>query len=104
MPSIEQLTKLLAAEPGDAFLLYGLAQEYAKAGRTADAVDYFDRCLAVDPAYCYAFYHKGRALADAGQVARAVQAVKDGMVAAKKAADSHAFSELSSLLDEIEED
>lgn len=102
MPSIDQLHKLLRAEPNDPFLLYGLAQEYAKAGRTAEAVDYFDRCLAVDPAYCYAYYHKGRTLADVGETSRAAESIRAGIVAAKKAGDGHALSELSSLLDEVE--
>ena len=102
MPSIASLLKLLEKDPADPFLLYGLAQEYAKTGDTARAVEFYDKCLVADPSYCYAYFHKARAQQDAGQSQAAVGTVKAGIVAAKKAADSHALSELSGLLDELE--
>jgi tetratricopeptide (TPR) repeat protein len=101
MPSIEQLEKLLAAEPDDPFVLYGLANEYAKARRTDLAVEFFDRCLAADPAYCYAYYHKARALDAAGRHEQALAAINAGLAAAKQAGDGHAASELQSLADEL---
>lgn len=101
MPSIAQLEKLLAAEPDDPFLWYGIAQEHAKAGDVTKATAAYDRCLALDPLYCYAYFHKARCLADAGQAGEAVAVVKAGLEAAKRAQDSHALSELSGLLDEL---
>src|SRR5438552_3153283 len=65
MSRLDKLRKILAAEPTDAFTLYGVAQEYAKAGDTASAVEFYNRCLAADPAYCYAYYHKAKCQADA---------------------------------------
>ena len=97
MPSIEQLTKLLAAEPNDAFLLYGLAQEYAKASNTASACEYFDRCIAVDPKYCYAYYHKAKALIVACRTDEAKAVIAAGKNAALAAGDSHARSEIMAL-------
>lgn len=102
MPSIAQLEKLLATDPHDAFVLYGLAQEYAKAGQTQMAVAFYDRCLQADPAYCYAYYHKARALSAAGELQAASQTVKAGMQAARTHKDSHALGELSALADELE--
>lgn len=102
MPSIEQLLKVLAAEPNDPFTLYGLAQEYAKAGRTAEAVEHYDKCLAADPTYCYAYYHKARALEDAGRVPEAVAVLREGKAAAKRAGDTHAVSEICGYLDMLE--
>ncbi|MBS0197685.1 MAG: tetratricopeptide repeat protein [Planctomycetes bacterium] len=101
MPSIPDLEKLLAKEPNDPLLLYGLAQEYAKRGDTDTASTYFDRCLAADPAYCYAYYHKARALAAAGRTADANAVIALGLAAAKKHRDSHAHSELEALADEL---
>ena len=103
MPSIAQLEKLLAAEPDDPFLWYGLAQEHAKAGAggVEKALAAYDKCLSLDPLYCYAYFHKARCLADAGRVGEAVAVVKAGLDAAKRAPDSHALSELSGLLDEL---
>ena len=102
MPSIEQLEKLLAADPKDAFLLYGLAQEHAKAGSHGRAVEYYDRCLAADPKYCYAYFHKARVQEAAGQVEAAVATLKAGRAAAKACGDSHALSEIAGYLDELE--
>jgi tetratricopeptide (TPR) repeat protein len=101
MPSIDSLQRLLAADPNDAFVLYGLAQEYAKIGETARAVEYYDRCITADTSYCYAYYHKAKALEAAGRVDEAVRALRAGMDAAKKAQDGHALGEMTGYLDEI---
>lgn len=100
MPSIDQLQKLLAADPNDPFILYGLAQEYAKLNDHAQAVEFYDRCLAADPAYCYAYYHKARTQFAAGQDAIARATILAGMSAAKTHGDAHALSELQALLDD----
>lgn len=102
MPSIEQLQKLLAAEPNDPFMLYGLAQEYAKAGQTERAIEHYDKCLAADPGYCYAYYHKAKALEDAGRVGEAAAILKAGCEVAKRTGDSHAAAEMSGYLDMLE--
>jgi tetratricopeptide (TPR) repeat protein len=101
MPSLEQLEKLLAADPTDAFVLYGVAQEHAKLGDFARAVEFYDRCLTVDPAYCYAYYHKARAQDAAGDRSGAVATLRAGLVKARAIGDSHAASEISGLLDEL---
>jgi tetratricopeptide (TPR) repeat protein len=101
MPSLEQLQKLLAVDPNDAFLLYGLGQEYARQGDTARAVEYYDKCLGVDPAYCYAYYHKARALDAAGMREEAIEALRAGFKQAQIVSDRHAASEISALLDEL---
>ncbi|MBX3376620.1 MAG: tetratricopeptide repeat protein [Phycisphaeraceae bacterium] len=102
MPSLEQLERLLAADPDDAFVLYGLAQEHAKRGDLVRAIEFYDRCLSVDPAYCYAYFHKARAQQSQGNVAGAIATVKVGMAKAQVLGDSHAAAELSGLLDELE--
>src|SRR5690606_10197121 len=61
VPSIEQLQKLLQAEPDDTFLLYALAQEQAKSGNLGDAIATYDRVIALDPGHAYAWFHKARA-------------------------------------------
>lgn len=99
MPSLAQLERLLAADPADPFVLYGIAQEHAKSGAHARAVEFYDRCLAADPAYCYAYYHKAKSLEALGREADAVQTLRDGAAAAKKAGDEHAVSEISGYLD-----
>ncbi len=101
MPSIAELERLLAADPVDAFVLYGLAQEHNKAGNGARAVEFYDRCLAADPSYLYAFFHKARALEAMGRTTDAVDTLTRGVAAARAAADPKALSELSAYLDEL---
>lgn len=102
MPTIEQLLKVLATEPNDPFTLYGLAQAYAKAGRTAEAIEHYDKCLAADPAYCYAYYHKAKALEDAERLPEAVGVLRAGIEVARRAGDAHAVSEMAGYLDMLE--
>ncbi len=92
---------MLAKDPGDAFLLYALAQEHAKAGDTARACESYDRCLLADPAYCYAYYHKARALQAAGRESEALTVVEAGLLAAKTHGDLKARGELEALRDEM---
>lgn len=102
-PRLAKLQQLLAADPRDAFTLYALAQEHAKAGDHAQAVTFFDRCIEADPAYCYAFYHKARAQQTLGQRAAARAAALAGVQAAQRAGDAKALSELSTLQVELSE-
>jgi tetratricopeptide (TPR) repeat protein len=101
MPSIADLEKLLAAEPHDAFLLYGMALEHAKTNNHAKAIEWYDRCLAADPAYCYAYFHKARSQAALGQTEKAIATLTTGSVAARRAGDGHAASEIQAYLDEL---
>lgn len=98
---LSQLTKLLAADPSDAFVLYGLAVEHAKLGRVDESVSWFDRCLAIDPNYLYAYYHKAKVLSEHDRVKDAVGVLNAGIAAAKVARDAKALGELSALLDSI---
>jgi tetratricopeptide (TPR) repeat protein len=101
VPSLEQLKKLLAIEPNDPFVLYGLAQEHARLGDHAAALDWYDKCLAADPHYCYAYYHKARSQQALDRTSDAIATVRAGLDASKAAGDNHAASELASLLDEL---
>lgn len=99
---IEQLKKLLAAEPNDTFCMYGLAIEHAKRGETASAVEWFDHTLKVDPDYCYAYFHKAKAQNDAGETAAAVNTLRDGLAQARACRDLKAAGEIEAFLDELE--
>jgi len=101
MPSIQQLQKLLEADPNDTFVLYGLAQEHAKAGETEAAVGYYDRVLAIDPHYCYAYFHKAKTLEEDARTAEAVAVLQQGLAAARQANDTKAAGEIAQFLDEL---
>jgi len=101
MSRLDELNKMLASEPNDPFVLYGIAQEHAKAGRHRDAVGFYERCLEADPAYLYGYYHKAVSLIDLGEQADAGQTLQAGIRAAKAARDAKALNELSALLDSM---
>ncbi|CAN5497159.1 hypothetical protein BH10PLA1_BH10PLA1_17850 [soil metagenome] len=95
---MEQLQKMLEREPTDPFLLYGVAMEHKKEGRTADAIEFFEKTIAVDSGYCYAFYQLGQTYELVDETALAKKAYEDGIVAARVKGDDHARSELETAL------
>lgn len=101
---LSRLAAMLEADPNDAFVLYGLAQEHARQG-TADgharAVGYYDRCIAADPAYHYAYYHKAVSQIALDDNAGAAATLRAGLAAARAAREHKAVGELSALLDQI---
>lgn len=98
---IDQLKKLLEADPNDAFCLYGLAFEYEKAGENELAIEHFDLSLAADPDFCYAYYHKARAQKALGDAPGAVATLQAGLERARATGDGKAESEITSLLQTI---
>jgi hypothetical protein len=100
---LAKLTKLLALDERDTFVLYALAQEHAKLADHVTACQFFDRTLAVDPLYCYAYYHKARSQQAMNDLAAARVTVQTGIQAAHRASDGKALSELSSLQIELVE-
>lgn len=102
MPSIAQLTKLLSVDPADTFVLYGLAQEHARLGEHAQAVEWYNKCLAIDPHYCYAYFHQARSFQALGDSAAAIATVRKGIEAARKVQDGKALGELQGLLVELD--
>jgi tetratricopeptide (TPR) repeat protein len=100
---LAKLLSLFAADPGDTFVLYGIAQEHNKAGEHAKAIEFYDLALASDPAYCYAYYHKAQSQRAMGDLAGARQTALEGVQAAHKAGDGKALSELTNLQVELSE-
>lgn len=102
MPSrVQQLEALLAKEPNDTFLLYALAQEFAKQGDTDAALARFDACLQIDPDFLYAYFHKAKLLAGLGHTGEAVEVARTGFARARAKQDGKAMGELEALIDEL---
>ncbi|MBI1304535.1 MAG: hypothetical protein GC172_12235 [Phycisphaera sp.] len=99
----DKLLALLAAEPDDGFVLYGLAQECQKLGRLNDAIGYYDRTAAADPKQCYAFFHKAKALEALGRSGDAIATLRQGLAQARAVRDNKAASEIEGYLDEMED-
>ena len=98
---LDALLRMLQADPNDAFCLYGVAQEHARDGRLAEAVDWFRRAIEADPAHAYARFHLAKALEGLGRLDEAVRALQEGLQVARASGDAKAAGELASYLDEI---
>ena len=89
---------MLQRQPGDPFLLYGVAMEHKKAGRAAEALDYFAQVLRRDPNYCYAYYQQAQVHESLGDADAARRSLREGLEAAARSGDEHARSEIETAL------
>lgn len=100
-PRMAQLEALLADDPADPFLRYGLAMEYASAGDDATAADQLVR-LAAEAAYVPAFLQAGQVLARLNRFEEACDVLRKGVAAARQQGDGHAEGEMANLLATLE--
>lgn len=103
-PRMEQIEAMLADDPGDAFLRYGLAMEHASHGDDESAVRVLRELIAATPdqPYVPAYHMLGQALARVGRESEAAAALREGIVAARKVGDGHALGEMEGLLSTLE--
>lgn len=101
MPTLEQLHALLATDPTDPFIRYGLAMEHLKLGQPTMAIAQFDILLERDPAYIPALFMYGRALTQLGDLPAARAMYQRGIAAAQAAGDAHAAAEMTQALSEL---
>ena len=103
-PRMAQIEALLADDPDDAFLRYGLAMEHASAGDDAECADVLRDLIARTAAnpYVPAFLQCGQALARLDRTAEACEVLKRGVDAARRAGDTHAMGEMQGLLASLE--
>ena len=97
-----QLEQLHQADPKDPFCTYSIALEHAKAERHDQALAWMDKTLAIDPRYCYAYYHKAKVLTELGRADEARSVLQAGLAAALEAHDTHAHSEMTTLLQALD--
>ena len=93
------LKGLVAQNPRDAFMRYGLAMEYVKAGELDQAVAEFRAVQSIDPGYSYAYFHGGQTLEKQGLFDEARQSYEKGVEASRNKGDQKALSELQAALD-----
>ncbi|MEM1108282.1 MAG: tetratricopeptide repeat protein [Planctomycetota bacterium] len=94
---LEQLTKLLAADPEDADVPYMIALEHAKADDPEAAVEWLDKALNLDPSYHYAYFQKAKMLSELGEDDDALAAVDAGVAKATADGNAKAVGELQEL-------
>jgi Flp pilus assembly protein TadD len=103
-PRMEQIEALLADDPADAFLRYGLAMEHMSLGDDESAVVVLKELIALkaDDPYVPAFLQAGQALIRLGREHEAAEVLRQGIEAARAAGDLHALGEMQGFLATIE--
>ncbi len=96
---LDTLKNLVAQNPSDPFLLYGLAMEYRRLGELKSAIERFGELTARYPDYIPAYLQYGQVLESASRSADARAAYTNGITAATRKGDRHAASELKAALD-----
>ena len=102
MDRIALLNEVLLQNPADAFARYGLALEYSNAGEVEQALKEFGRLLATHPDYTAGYFMAAQTLAKAERMEEARKMLADGIASAKKTGNSHAQSEMESMLAELQ--
>jgi thioredoxin-like negative regulator of GroEL len=92
-----QIEALLADDPTDAFLRYGLAMEHVSVGDDATAAEHLRR-LCADSTYVPAFLQAGQVLNRLNRPDEAADVLRRGIAIARQQGDSHAEGEMAGLL------
>jgi predicted Zn-dependent protease len=96
------LEESLAADPGDAFLRYGLALQCLREGDVEEGRDRLAALIADDPDNQIAAYQQlGQSLVETGELSEAMRALKAGIEKAQGKGDLHAAAEMEGLLAQI---
>ncbi len=94
----ERIEAMLADEPDDQFLRYGLAVELDKEGDHAASLTTLEGLGRDDSPYVPAFFFAGQQLARLGRIEEARTALREGIDRARAAGDTHAAGEMSEFL------
>ncbi|MFO0871955.1 MAG: tetratricopeptide repeat protein [Pirellulales bacterium] len=94
----ERIEALLALEPHDSLLRYGLGIEWEKEGQIERALESFRGLMSDAPPYVPAFFRAAQMLAAAERVDEARTLLRDGIEAARRQGDLHAAGEMSEFL------
>jgi predicted Zn-dependent protease len=94
----QQLEELLAEEPGDPFLRYGLALECSSEGNDEEAVRQLLRLIADTPDYVPGYQQAGQLLLRLGRADEARDLLRRGISQARAQGNPHAADEMQGLL------
>ncbi len=100
MPSrLEILKQLVARNPADHFVRYGLAMEFVNAGELEQAVAEYRALLTMNPDYAAAYYPAAQALEKLGRLEEAREMYRRGIEVAARQGNPHARDHLQAALD-----
>ncbi len=98
----QQIEALLAEDPTDPFLRYGLAMEYVSGGDDEEAVRQLRALVEATPDYVPGYQQAGQALVRLGRGPEARQVFEQGIAAARAGGDLHAAEEMLGFLAGLE--
>src|SRR3954451_21671511 len=101
MNRIERIHQMLQASPEDNFLRHALAMEYIKMNSDAEAEKLFKAILSQSPDYVGSYYHLAKLLERNGNRQEAIRWYEQGLQAAKRLNDTHAYNELQNAYDDL---
>ncbi|MBY0231547.1 MAG: tetratricopeptide repeat protein, partial [Gemmataceae bacterium] len=93
----DQIEAMLAHDPEDSFLRYGLAMEHVSAKDDAAAMREFRELLKRDAGYVPAYLQAGQALIRLGEEDEAKEMLKAGIEAARRAGHPHPAGEMEGI-------
>jgi len=96
---LEKLMEMVAQNPADSFLRYGLAMEQRNAGNLEAAITEFRALTAADPNYSAAYFHGGQTLERLGRIDEAREMYRKGVEVTARKGESHAQSEMQAALE-----
>ena len=95
---IEALLAMTEAQPEEAMIWYGLANEYSKLARWREAADALRRVVSLNPDYTSAYQMLGTAYANLGEREEARRAWLEGVAAADRTGAWKARQHMEGLL------
>jgi tetratricopeptide (TPR) repeat protein len=101
MDRLATLNEILTQNPNDPFARYGLAMEYSKSGDVERALEEFAKLLSANPDYTPGYFMAAQTLARANRIEQAKEMLNQGISSAKRTSNSHAQSEMESMLAEL---
>jgi cytochrome c-type biogenesis protein CcmH/NrfG len=99
---LEQIQAMLADDPNDPFLRYGLAMEYVSQGNDEEAVRCFRGMIQDLPDYVPAYQQAAQTLVRLNRVEEARDTFRLGIAAAARTGNRHAHDEMQGMLDELQ--
>ena len=101
MDRLAMLNEILSQNPDDAFARYGLAMEYSKSGEVERALVEFAKLLSTHPDYTAGYFMAAQTLVSANRLDEAKKMLVEGISSARRTGNSHAQSEMTTMLDEL---
>ncbi len=99
----QRLEEMLAENPDDPFLRYGLAMEHLGAGEDEQGCNLLQEIIARTPAYVPAYVQAGQVLVRLDRLEDARRVYQQGIEVARRQGDQHAAEEMTDFLGQLGE-